>query len=211
MRRPWCILGGLVAAAMIGIWLPPFKVVPLKKVLPGPGVFEPTKFAEQFWTTRFLPALAAAPEANVVLAALAEDAPAAKTNFGRTVGMSDTAYYIMRGSGTVASVSPKAVAVALVAGSAGPDLQLGTGLLFGNTVRDASGLLDPGQFPNSQDFNDLSTALNQIVEKRVIPRLQQGAAAGRRLRFVVAAEIEAGAESDRPVRAVPLKVEFDQP
>ena len=86
-------------------------------------------------------------------------------------------------------------------------VSLSVGLLFGNTVRDASGLLDVSAFPNSQEFNDLSTQLNGIVETRVAPALRDKAAVGKAIRFAGCAELEEDAKSD-VLPVIPIKVEW---
>ena len=45
------------------------------------------------------------------------------------------------------------------------------GPVFGNAIRDGSGLLDVSEFANSQDFNALSAEINRRVEELVLPVL----------------------------------------
>ena len=66
---------------------------------------------------------------------------------------------------------------------------LQTGLLFGNTVRDATGLLDASDFPNSQQFNEISTELIGS-SKRGDPSTERAMPSmGRQIRFVGCVEI----------------------
>ena len=87
------------------------------------------------------------------------------------------------------TIDKKGVGVALQGEAKEPDIVLQTGLLFGNTVRDATGLLDASNFPDSRQFNEISTELNRIVEARVIPILKEKAAVGRQIDFAGCAEI----------------------
>jgi predicted lipoprotein len=84
-------------------------------------------------------------------------------------------------------------------------------MVFGNTVRDATGLLDMDSFPNSQHFNDLSTELNRIVETRVLPGLRDRAEVGRKVRFVGCAEVARDARRRKPLKVVPVRVEILEP
>ncbi len=202
----------LIAVVAIVCWLmPPFRIVPLKlaEASKAQAAFDPAEFAASFWKERLEPALGQASEAGAVLDALSKDPKSAATNYGRTLGMSDAVYYLVRGTGAVVAVEEKGVALSLKGPGHAPDLVLKTGLVFGNAVRDVTGLLRPGEFPNSQDFNAISTELNRIVEARVIPVLKTNAAVGRRLRFVAAGETEAETEIDRPLKVVPLKADFE--
>jgi predicted lipoprotein len=221
MRRCGFIAGLIVGFGALCWVAPPFRIVPLQRAqaAKAQAAFNPVDYAARFWTERLLPSLDKAPDAATLLQALAANPRAAATNYGRTLGMSDAVFYLLRGTGTVVSVEPKGVGVVCSPGfsrsasaEASPNdatLLLKTGLLFGNTVRDATGLLSASAFPNSQDFNDLSTELNHIVETQVFRDLKTKAAAGRKIRFVVAAEVEADTEVEQPLKVIPLRVEFE--
>src|SRR5262249_83676 len=88
------------------------------------------------------------------------------------------------------------------------DVILQTGLLFGNTVRDATGLLDAAKLPDSRQFNEISTELNRIVEADVVV-LTQKAAVGRHVTFPPCAEFPDEAEIPRPLVLIPLQVHID--
>ena len=113
--------------------------------------------------------------------------------------------FLVRGSGKVAEVGDDAIVVALDGTDA--KVSLSVGLLFGNTVRDASGLLDVSAFPNSQEFNDLSTQLNGLVETKVAPALRAKAAVGKAIRFAGCAELEEDVKPDL-LAVIPIKVEW---
>lgn len=208
-RIVWII--AVLAAAAICWLLPPFHVVPLKQAesAKAKGVFNAADYAATFWRKRLIPALGKAADAQTVMDALAKDTKSGATAFGRTVGVGDAVYFFMRGTGTVVSVEAKGVGVSLRGASAEADLILKTGLLFGNTVRDATGLLSASEFPNSHDFNDASTELNRIVESRVIPQLKTNAVVGRTVRFVVCAEVSEDDAGERPLKVVPVLIEFE--
>ena len=210
MKRITYIVAALVALAVVFWLFPAFHIVSLKqaKAAKDQGVFNPAEFAAKFWSERLTPSLNQAPDAPTVLAALAKDPKSAATNYGRTVGMSDTVFYLMRGTGTVNSVGGSGVGVSSRGNGAEADLLLKTGLLFGNTVRDATGLLTASEFPNSQNFNDVSTELNRIVESQVLPSLKTNAATGRKLRFVVCAEVSDNDAGERPLKVIPVQIEF---
>jgi predicted lipoprotein len=89
------------------------------------------------------------------------------------------------------------------------DVVLQTGLLFGNTVRDATGLLDASKFPDSRQFNEVSTVLNHIVEAEIISTLKQNAKAGRHISFAGCAEIPDQSKLPRPLILIPLQVHVD--
>ncbi len=208
LRGVWTI--ALLGAAGLFWMMPLFHVVPLKQAeaARAQGIFNAADYAARFWSERLTPALSKATDAQTVLDALAKDSKSAATNYGRTVGVGDMVYFFMRGTGTVVSVEAKGVGVSLRGAGAEADLLIKTGLLFGNTVRDATGLLNASEFPNSHDFNDISIELNRIVESRVIPQLKTNAVVGRTIRFAVCAEVPEDDAGGRPLKVVPVHVEF---
>ena len=121
-------------------------------------------------------------------------------------------FFFLRGAGHVVGVTKKGVALALKDGNQTADVLLPTGLLFGNAVRDGTGLLDVSAFPNSQNFNDLSTGLNRIVETTLLPQLREQAKIGAKISFVGCAEVEDEDSDARPVKVIPvaLKIELQK-
>ena len=72
---------------------------------------------------------------------------------------------------------------AVTENSTNAEITLQTGLVFGDAIRDGTGLLNASDYPNSQDFNDISAALNHLVETRVLPDLRD-AGESRRKNFL---------------------------
>ena len=203
-----CILG----LAGVLFWLfPLFHVVRLDEARAEEqqSRFNAAKFAEAFWDERLLPALDEAADAGAVLTAIRDNPQAAREQFGRKVGVSRTRFFVLRGSGRIVSVDEKAIGVALDQNGREPDVVLPIGLLFGNTARDATGLLDAGDFPHSQNFNDISTELNRIIEERVVPKLRKQSKVGRRIEFAGCAEVSDEVSDPRPLAIIPLKVDVE--
>ncbi len=200
----------IVAAGIAALWrFPLFHVVPLKDAEDRrrAAAFDASKFADAFWKDRLTPALPEAADAAAVLARLAADADAARQEFGRTVGISRSTFFFVRGRGTIVAVEPARIGVALDGGQA-TQLWLATGPVHGNAVRDATGLIRNQDFSDSQDFNALAAALNAIVEQRVQPELRDGAKVGRVVEFVACGEVLGGAVR-QPLRFTPVAVRFE--
>ena len=92
-------------------------------------------------------------------------------------------------------------------GTTNTEVSLQTGLLFGNAIRDGTGLLNVSDYPNSQDFNAISEALNRLVETRVQPKLREAAKVGAMIRFVGCAEVGDESTDLKPLKVVPVLAE----
>jgi predicted lipoprotein len=76
-------------------------------------------------------------------------------------------------------------------------------------VRDGTGLLSVNDFPDSQDFNGISEALNHIIETRVQPKLREAAKVGVSVAFVGCAEVNEETADPRPLKVVPIQVDVE--
>ena len=211
MTRLVGILALLVAASGLFWCFPLFHVVPLDR-RPGSNedaAFDAAEFAVAFWTERLGPALDQAADAAVVLMALRENPQAAREKYGRAAGLGRARLYLLRGKGTIVSVKKNGVCVSLSDAAGKPDVMLQTGLIFGNVVRDVSGLIDASKFSNSQQFNDVSAELNRMVDARVVAALKQQAEIGRRIQFVACAHIIGDLSELTPLKLIPLDVKLE--
>jgi predicted lipoprotein len=132
----------------------------------------------------------------------------AKKKFSRSVGLSESYYYFLRGEGKIISISDDEISLAVAQNSTNAEIVLETGLIFGDAIRDGTGLLNVNDYPNSQDFNDISSALNHIVETRVLPKLREQAKIGAKISFVGCAEVDDESTDLKPLKVIPIQIEF---
>jgi predicted lipoprotein len=208
MNRPvrYLILLGILAFVC---WLfPLFHIVPLKTALAEKAAvtFNPAAFAEFFWTNQLSESFSHAVPAETLVHAIAADSATAKKKYSRSVGLGDAYFYFLSGSGTVTAVSDDEISLALTPGSTNADVVLEVELVFGNAIRDGTGLLNASDYPNSQDFNDLSAALNHLVETRILPSLKAQAKVGATLSFIGCVEVDDESSDLKPLKIIPLQV-----
>ena len=204
--------GWLIAVAVVAslCWLfPLFHIVPLERAAKekAAATFDPKAFAEKFWGEQLLTSLDKAVKAEVLLPAIQSNAAEAKRKFSRSVGVSESYTYFISGKGRVMAVSDDEVSLAATEGATNVEISLQVGLLFSNAVRDGTGLLSVNDYPNSQDFNAISEALNRIIEERVLPKLRKTAKVGAMISFVGFAEVNDEFTDLKPLKVIPLKTE----
>ncbi len=203
----------IVVAALAGLcWaFPLFHVVPLKQAAEqkGAGGFSAAQFVEKFWSETLLKSLDKAVNAEVLLPAIQSDPAAARKAFARSLGLSESYTYFVAGRGRVLMAADDEIALAIAPGTTNAEIVLLTGLVFGNTVRDGTGLLNVNDYPNSQDFNDISAELNKRIETRVLPKLRQGAKVSATIRFVGCAEVADESTDLHPLKLIPIQAELE--
>ena len=196
----------MIVLAGLGWRFPLFHVVPLQQAVAEKkaATFDPTHFAGTFWTNRLLASLDKAVSATVLLPAIQSDPATAKKQFARSVGMGESYFYFVAGTGRVVSVSDDEIRLAVTATGTNADISLPAGPVFGNALRDGTGLLNVSDYPNSQDFNDISAALNHLVETAVLPPLRTQAKVGVHIAFAGCAEVADESSDLKPLHVVPV-------
>ena len=202
---PWIVLALATAGLCYAFPLVRFVRVEARAKQPPP----PDVAAREFWDTRLAKSLDRAVDTQVLLAEIRSDAIAAKKKHSRRLGLGGSYYYFLGGTGRVVKKDTASIGVALGSGDQ-PDVVIETGPLFGNAVRDGTGLIDVNDYPNSQDFNRLSEELNKLVKTRVLISLRERAAVGSRVRFTGVAEVADEDTDLRPLRVVPVAAEVQQ-
>jgi predicted lipoprotein len=210
MNRPLLWLMAVLVLAGLCWVFPLFHVVPLAQAAKekAAATFNPSTFAEKFWDERLLTSLDQAVRAEELLPAIQTDPAAAKAKFSRSVGVSESYTYFVSGTGRVLAVSDDEISLTITDGATDAEVSLQTGLLFGNAIRDGTGLLKVSDYPNSQDFNGISEALNRLIETRVQPKLRETANVGALVKFTGCAEVHDEAADLKPLKVVPIRVEI---
>jgi predicted lipoprotein len=204
----------LCCTALIGglLWLFPLFHIQRLDRLSSAKTTQSTsarEFAASFWEEKVIPTLEGAAEAEELIAALRDNPQAASKRLGRKVGVSRMTLFMVRGKGKVVTIDKSGVGIALEQGSEKADIVLHTGLVFGNAVRDSTGLLTTSDFHDSRQFNEASTELNRIVETQLIARLKENASIGKHIRFIGCVEIPDQGELARPLSIIPMQVGFE--
>jgi predicted lipoprotein len=206
---PWII--AILLAAGVCWQFPLFHVVPLKTATAekAAATFNATQFADSFWTNQLLPALPKCSAAEALIPLIQTDPAAAKKKYSRGAGVGDSYFYFVSGAGKIIAVSEDEISIEVTAGSTNAEISLQTGLTFGNALRDGTGLLSPSDYPNSQDFNDISAALNHIVETSVQPKLRVSARVGAKISFAGCAEVNDESADLKPLKVIPIQATIE--
>ena len=204
--------GWLIAVVVVAglCWFfPLFHIVSLERAAKekAAATFDPQTFAERFWNEELLKSLDKTVKADALLSAIRTSAAEAKKKFGHSIGVSESYTYFIADSGRVVAASDDEIALAVTPGVTNAEIVLLSGLLFGNAIRDGTGLLNVNDYPNSQDFNAISEALNHLVETRVQPQLREIAKIGATIRFVGCAEVNDESSDLKPLRVAPVLAE----
>jgi predicted lipoprotein len=163
--------------------------------------FDAVAYAREVWDRKLPGVVSEAPDIGSVLSMLDSAPERAFKEMGRQLGISRTWYFMATGTGTVDSVGEENLWVTLVSGER---VALATSFIFGNTVRDGSGVVDIDDFVNMTDFNNVSVAINQLVKEEVAKAILKKAGPGVSVEFAGAFEISEDNIELNAVRVIPV-------
>lgn len=206
-RLLWIV--GVLALGVLLYFVPLFRVVPLKAAREHSAAadFNAAAYVDTFWKGSLLESTTRAVDAKELLVAFQADPVGAAKRYGHRLGLSGSSSYFVSGSGKIIAVEDDTISIALHDGGTA-EVVIETGPVFGNAIRDGSGLLDVSNFPNAQDFNALSSEINRRVEEQVLPSLKAHATVGATVRFVGGVELADSDGTPSSLNLVPVLVEF---
>lgn len=208
----WRVLALGVAAFVLLYFFPIFRVVSLEEVRQKQAAdqFDAVEFVSEFWAQSLMPRAEGAVHLPVLIASHSADAKDAVAKFGNRLGVSAKAFYLVSVTGTITSLDDAIIEVA-VDDMADQIVLIERGPVFGNTVRDASGLLDIGNFENTQQFNSISAQLNLVVERQVLPLFADSAQVGQQVKLVGGIELADGSPAPKALYLTPVFAETVAP
>ncbi|TVR71879.1 MAG: DUF2291 family protein [Marinilabiliales bacterium] len=170
---------------------------------PVSEAFDVEEYVGHLWENLMPERLAEAADLSYLLELLGEDPDEAFDNYSHKLGISNTYYFYVSGSGVVEGIGEETVTVTV---NETITTELETTFVFGNAVRDGSGLVDIDEFLNMMDFNMVSVYLNRKVKSEVIEPFMEELEPGTRIRFTGAAEINRLQDLPDPLRLIPIQI-----
>lgn len=168
-------------------------------------VFDTKTYVDTFWLD--LQNKRDVVEAEILLPLLAADLEQAIAQYGKTLGVSSTHSFLCRGNGIVSQINDDSFTLAVRA-SGMFSLIVQTDFIFGNAVRDASGLVRVSDFPSTMEFNAISSEINKHVVQSVLPPVMNTLTLGDSVLFVVAFSVNENNPDINPLLVVPVKLEI---
>ncbi len=173
---------------------------------PASEVFDVEVYVEELWEDHLPGRLEESVEVTWLFRMLEENPAEAFEEYSYKLGISNTHYFFINGEGLVEAVDDEFISVSL---DDSRKVELETVFIFGNALRDGSGLVNIDDFENMMDFNLVSVHLNRKVKNEVADPLREQVREGMKIRFIGAAEINRLDMQIDPLNVIPLKIRFD--
>jgi predicted lipoprotein len=151
--------------------------------------FNAALYAQDYLTKKLPSSLKAAMDLNT-LTTLLQTAPE-KTfqQHSHALGIGNIRYFLVKGEGQIVKIEDDATLVQVKKDSTSQVIRIATEYVFGNAIRDASGLVNINEFNNTMDFNNVSAEINKVIRQQVLPPFKAKAKLGDVVQFTGAIEL----------------------
>ncbi|MFC2137392.1 DUF2291 domain-containing protein [Bacteroidota bacterium] len=167
--------------------------------------FNAKEYALDIWQKKIPKAIDEAPDIIPLFKMINKDPDKAFEDFGRKLGISKTYYFMVKGEGIIHSMEDEFFYVQI---GDSINIQLATAFIFGNAVREGSGVADINEFVNMTDFNNVSVMLNKIVKEEIVADLNKFAKSEMHISFAGTFEINSDNFDINSIRIIPVSVKL---
>lgn len=168
--------------------------------------FNAAAYAQTFWANKLMPNLDKAIDLSRLTTLLSTDPGKTFDTYSHALGIGNLRYFLVKGKGTISSINEDDVNVLLHADTSSQTVTLATEYIFGNAVRDATGLININEFNNTMDFNNVSAELNKIIRENVLPSFKQKAKKGDTIEFTGAIELNKEHLDLSKIEVIPVRI-----
>lgn len=168
--------------------------------------FDAASYARNFYSKKLLPNLDKAIELNTLLSLVKSEPDKAFKDYSHALGIGNVRYFLVKGEGAITGIDENDVAITLKSDSAKKEIKIATEFVFGNAIRDASGLININEFNSTMDFNNVSAEVNKIIRTEVLPTFKTNAKQGDLVRFSGAIELNQAHLNADSIEVIPISL-----
>jgi len=174
------------------------------------GQFDVFHFSQQLWEEQLPAKLDSAVELITLLLLLKTNKAEAFSKYSNALHIGNARYFLVKATGTVTNVNEDEVMLRYGGADSTVNIQLETEFVYGNAIRDASGLVDLNDFTNAADLNAISEELNKQVRKNVLPPFKSAVKKDNVVDIVGVIEMNREHVNTKEIEIIPLKLKIIQ-
>jgi len=185
-----------------------FKKLSEVKAANSSKQFDAVAYAQNYLVKKLPVALNKAMEVNELTTLLQSNPKEAFEKYSHALGIGNIRFFLVKGRGEITKVEDDATFVLVKNDSASQVIKIATEYVFGNAIRDASGLININEFNNTMDFNNVSAEINKIIRRDVLPPFKASAKKGDVVEFTGAVELNAAHLKLDNIEVVPVSLKI---
>ena len=151
--------------------------------------FDPALYAKNYLHKKLIPELGNAIEINMLVGLLKTAPEETFQKYSHALGIGNIRFFLVKGRGQILDLDDNAAVIIVKTDSTIQKINLATEFVFGNAIRDASGMININEFNNTMDFNNVSAEINKIIRNEVLPAFKKEARKGDTIQFTGAIEL----------------------
>jgi predicted lipoprotein len=172
--------------------------------------FDAPSFAKKLWDEKMPGKIDSAVDLSILAQAVTTDKEAALKKYSNALGIGNYRYSLVKTTGTITAVNEDEVTLQLSLADSSVTAIIATEYIYGNAIRDASGLVDVKDFPYSSDLNNISEEINKLVKKTVLPSFKTTIKKGDKINIVAAVELNKEHLKWNGLELIPVRLQIVQ-
>ncbi|GAA0880395.1 hypothetical protein GCM10009119_33650 [Algoriphagus jejuensis] len=168
-------------------------------------VFDAHEYVESIWDQELSEVYRDAPDFLQLITDLKSDAAATFEKSGNALGIGNIGYFRVKGEGRVTSVDENHVLLQV----GDKSVEIETEFIYGNALRDASGLVKINDYPNTSDFNTISEEINAKIRQDIVPAFRSALKTGDQVSFEGAMELNQAHLNLEALEVIPFTLKIN--
>lgn len=207
-KKPLKYAISLIALMVIAYHSVYFKKLDEVKAASSDEQFDAASYAHKFWNNQLIPGLNKAIEISKLLALLKTETEKAFNEYSNALGIGNIRFFLIEGQGEIIAIRENDVSVLVKGDTSQHVIKIATEYIFGNAVRDASGLISINEFDNTMDFNNVSAEINEIIRTEVLPPFKASVKKGSVVQFTGAIELNKEHVNLEDMEVIPVQLKI---
>jgi predicted lipoprotein len=170
--------------------------------------FDATGFSKKLWDEKMRAKIDSAVQLSTLVDAITKEGETAISKYTNALAIGNYRYALVKLDATVVEVKEDEVILTTVHNDSLLTVNLATEFIYGNAVRDASGLVQVKDFPNTNDLNGISEALNKIIRSSVLPSFKTSVKNVDRINLVAAIELNKEHILWQGIELLPVRIQI---
>jgi predicted lipoprotein len=176
---------GIIAIALVGYNSVYFQPLDQRLSENQQTVFNASAYVDEIWNQELAKAYQDSPVLSQLIEGFKNDVESTFDKNSNALGIGNIGYFRVKGEGIVTAINENNVLLQV----GNNIIEVETEFIFGNALRDASGLVKINDYENTSDFNSISEAINDRIRQDIIPEFKLSISIGDTVRFEGAMEL----------------------
>jgi predicted lipoprotein len=172
------------------------------------GKFDAIAHTQKLWSERLTPKLDSAIAFPELAAAIQQNPEAAFEQHAHAMAIGNYRYSLVRVNGRISQSGTDEMIIDVPHADSLLHFRLATEYVYGNAIRDASGLLDIREFSSTADLNTISEEMNRIVRTTILPPFKKQVKQGDSIEVTGAVEFNKAHVRINDLELIPVRIKI---